>query len=206
MEIPDYLAKVDQYEKSLTAKTLSSAQAESTRHMSWAQAADLDRRLRQWKKDWADTYPKGQAIELSSQGDDPFPIFRCLDWKTMVLKTPKTFVYPDMLLANAMCMYWAVQLVLSVAGAACDFTSRGCCRVTYSINKCDTDISFGEEGLRAKGGKMKLVIGPQRVLPAAAALARRTLFPADIAKIINIYLPGIVWVEISGGGIFRLQR
>ena len=79
----------------------------------WESITDLERRLRQWRLEWADTYPSGQPFEVHTQGLDNFPTFQYVDLHTMETITPTTFAYPDPQLARTLCMYYAAMILLS---------------------------------------------------------------------------------------------
>lgn len=79
--------------------------------------ADLTERYYQWKKDWVDNYPDGPLREVESQrqpGDtNTFPVFRYREPKTGRIVQPTTFVYPNLRLAQTMCLYYATRLILA---------------------------------------------------------------------------------------------
>jgi hypothetical protein len=82
----------------------------------WERIADLTQRMQQWKKDWVDCYPAGLPREVDSQtndDNDPFPIFHCRNLRTMQTVRPPTIVYPDLRLAQSMCVYFAYRVILS---------------------------------------------------------------------------------------------
>src|SRR5437762_11174081 len=99
VDIPAFLAQFDMFMESLSSGSMPSSEVVPTQTKLWKWVADLDHRLRQWKKDWVDDYPHGQVKEVSTQGTDPFPVFRCRNLATMEIITPKTLVYPDLRLA-----------------------------------------------------------------------------------------------------------
>ncbi|PGH10723.1 hypothetical protein AJ79_05314 [Helicocarpus griseus UAMH5409] len=113
VDIPAYLFQFDNFMARLNAGELSYDELAATQGMLWSWADDLDERLRQWKKDWVDSIPSRQPSEVTNQGSDPFPVFRCRDLRTMDIITPTTLVYPDLRIANTICMYYASRLVLS---------------------------------------------------------------------------------------------
>lgn len=112
VDIPAFLAEFDRFMNSLSSGSMPSSEIEPAQMKLWDWVADLDHRLRQWKQDWVHDY---QVKEVSTQGDDPFPVFRCRDLTTMEIITPKTLVYPDLRLAHAMCLYYTALLILSAA-------------------------------------------------------------------------------------------
>ncbi|KLJ05325.1 hypothetical protein EMPG_11197 [Blastomyces silverae] len=115
VDIPSYLAQFDRFMEGLNSGYISYAEVAATQRMLWSWISDLDQRLRQWKKDWIDTVTARQPTEVTNQGNDPFPIFRCRDLTSMDIITPTTLVYPDLRIAHTMCVYYASHLILSAA-------------------------------------------------------------------------------------------
>ncbi|KAK2802919.1 hypothetical protein FQN51_004182 [Onygenales sp. PD_10] len=115
VDIPAYLAQFDRFMEAVDSGYINYAEVAATQNMLWTWVADLDSRLHQWKRDWIDAVPARQPREVTSQGDDPFPIFRCRDLSTMEMITPSTFVYPDLRIAHAVCAYYASHIVLSAS-------------------------------------------------------------------------------------------
>ncbi|PGH29684.1 hypothetical protein GX50_07569 [[Emmonsia] crescens] len=115
VDIPSYLAQFDRFMEGLNSGCVNYAEVAVTQGMLWSWVSDLDQRLCQWKKDWIDTVPTRQPTEVTSQGSDPFPIFRCRDLTSMDIITPTTLVYPDLRVAHSICVYYASHLILSAA-------------------------------------------------------------------------------------------
>lgn len=115
VDIPAFLAQFDRFMESVSSGIMPYAEIAPTQRMLWSWVSDLERRIRQWKKDWVDSYPGGAIKEAVSQGNDPFPIFKCRDLVTMDILTPTTLVYPDLRLAQTMSLYYAAHLVLSAS-------------------------------------------------------------------------------------------
>lgn len=113
VDVPTVLAQYDELEASQNSGVLGNGELIAKKTKLWNGVADLMQRLQEWKKDWVDNYPAGPCKEVDSQGDDFFPVFRCRDLRTMKVITPKTFVYPDLRLAQTMCVYYATRLILS---------------------------------------------------------------------------------------------
>lgn len=67
-----------------------------------------------WKAMYADTYPRGRPREeLDEETSDGFPVFQCRDPRSLQVQTAKILLYPDILLATSMCLYWALGLIVS---------------------------------------------------------------------------------------------
>lgn len=113
VEIPELLAQYDQFQTAQESSVLGAGEMTAKQTMLWNGVADLTYRFLQWKKTWVDNYPNGAPREVDSQGDDPFPVFRCRDLRTMQIIQPRTIVYPDLRLAQTMCFYYATRLILS---------------------------------------------------------------------------------------------
>jgi hypothetical protein len=125
VDIPSVLAQFDNFVEATKGCYLSSSDSYYQQTMLSTSLADTKRRLQQWKRQWADTYPFGQPYEVPAQNEDlqgpaPFstlgnllPTFRCRDLTTMEITAPTTLAYPDPQMAVALCMYYASTLVLS---------------------------------------------------------------------------------------------
>lgn len=76
---------------------------------------DLDHRLRQWKREYAD--PVGQPFEVPAMvgaSDTQLRIFQCRDFPSGEVITPTLIAYPDPELARALCLYYAALLTISL--------------------------------------------------------------------------------------------
>jgi hypothetical protein len=112
VDVPSLLYQCDQFRQSLQARQLSSSEISSTRNMLGVWIDDMEQRLHQWKRHWAEVYPRGQITEVAYQADESFPIFLCRDPTTQERIIPTTFRFPDIVLAEAMCLYWMTLLIL----------------------------------------------------------------------------------------------
>lgn len=98
----------------------------------WSSIASIEEKLQKWKREWADSYPKGQQHEipvpieaeametlasasasLPAMTNNKLPIFQFRDLTTRIIVTPPRLGYPDAQLARTMCMYYTALLVLS---------------------------------------------------------------------------------------------
>lgn len=120
VEIPALLSLFDELEVAYGSAGLSTREVHLKQARLWNGVADLTSRYAQWKHDWADAYPDGPPREVESQeqqqqqtGSYKFPIFRCYDLRTGAIVQPTTFVYPDLRLAQTMCLFYTTRLILS---------------------------------------------------------------------------------------------
>lgn len=79
----------------------------------WNGIAKLTARFKQWHRDWVVNYPDGPPREVNQTKDQDFPIFQRRDLRTGVVFTPTKISYPNLLLAQTMCVYYAFRLILS---------------------------------------------------------------------------------------------
>lgn len=110
VDLPALLAQSDR----LNDEQISFTERMLDQQRLWVSMTGLERRLLQWRKDWADRYPSGQPCEVARQRDDPFPIFCCRDTSAGTgFLQPQILDYPDPQLARTLCMYYASFLVFS---------------------------------------------------------------------------------------------
>jgi hypothetical protein len=116
VEIPALLEEADNLGVSGLMSPPDEVDLQARRLQLWERIADLTQRMQQWKKDWVDCYPAGLPREVDSQtndDNDPFPIFHCHNLWTMQTVRPPTIVYPDLRLAQSMCIYFTYRVILS---------------------------------------------------------------------------------------------
>ncbi|RAK99949.1 Zn(II)2Cys6 transcription factor [Aspergillus ibericus CBS 121593] len=113
VEIPALLAQFDDIEATLQSNMFSTHEITVKQASLWSGVADLTNRFRQWKVQWVDNYPDGPPQEVEVLPDDQFPVFQCRDFRTGGIMTPTKFVYPDLRLAQTMCLYYSTRLILS---------------------------------------------------------------------------------------------
>ncbi|KAF9884974.1 hypothetical protein FE257_000884 [Aspergillus nanangensis] len=116
VEIPGYLYQIDTFLAKLKAGSEGLAFPSDLVPLQssiWEQASELQTRLNLWKTMHADAYPQRPWEEVDEGSPDGFPAFRCRDPTTMLVRTAKFLMYPDILLATSMCFYWALCLVVS---------------------------------------------------------------------------------------------
>ncbi|ODH30044.1 hypothetical protein ACO22_03644 [Paracoccidioides brasiliensis] len=150
VDIPAYLAQFDRLIEGLNSGCINYTEVATTQGMLWSWVADLDNRLRQWKKDWIDSVPSRQATEVISQGSDPFPIFRCRDLTTMDIITPTTLIYPDLRIAQTMSVYYASHLILSASDTRSTPSLQPSQQYEFACNICRSMEYF----IRKSPGKL----------------------------------------------------
>lgn len=79
----------------------------------WQGIAELTKRFQQWYRDWVEVYPDGPPREVEQTQDQGFPVFQRRNLRTGAVFTPTKYVYPNLLLAQTMCLFYAVRLILS---------------------------------------------------------------------------------------------
>lgn len=121
VEIPSLLGQSDDFQAATQQPGMLSPHEKATKQATlWNGVADLTERFLQWKRDWVDQYPDGPPREVDpstpfspKEDDEPFPIFQCRDLRTGAVFAPPKFLYPDLRLAQTMCVYYAFRLILS---------------------------------------------------------------------------------------------
>ncbi|THC94196.1 hypothetical protein EYZ11_006337 [Aspergillus tanneri] len=116
VDIPGYLSQIDEFMALLREANSPPSLLAAMQSSILDLAGELQARLNMWKTMYADTYPPGMPKEeLDCETPDGFPVFKCRDPSTMQTVTAKVLVYPDILLATSMSLYWALSLVISTA-------------------------------------------------------------------------------------------
>ncbi|KAF5858626.1 hypothetical protein ETB97_003934 [Aspergillus alliaceus] len=113
VEVPALLAEYDALEATLRSGVPTAHEIAVKQTSLWNGVSDLTCRFIQWKVDWVDAYPDGPPREVAAEPNDLFPIFRCRDLRTGAVITPTKFEYPNLRLAQTMCLYYTSRLVLS---------------------------------------------------------------------------------------------
>jgi hypothetical protein len=140
VDIPAYLSQIDiflaQLQRGSTGAS-SPAELVPLQTTIWEQALELQTRLHMWKAMYADTYAKGAPREeIDEPSADGFPVFRCRDPNTLQVLPAQVLVYPDILLATAMCFYWALGLVVSATDDGLTSVLGQAERYQYACNIC----------------------------------------------------------------------
>ncbi|KAB8257371.1 hypothetical protein BDV32DRAFT_82732 [Aspergillus pseudonomiae] len=113
VEVPSLLAQYDALEATLQSGVPSAHEVTVKQAALWNGVTNLTCRFLQWKTDWVDAYPDGPPQEVPAEPNDQFPLFRCRDLRTGAVITPTKFVYPNLRLAQTMCLYYTSRLILS---------------------------------------------------------------------------------------------
>lgn len=113
VEIPAFLCSFDKFVEAFSTNSIPYRQIESTQKMLWGWLTNIELSLHQWKVSWVDSDPRREIKEVDRQGDDPFPVFQYQDPTTLEIVTPTTLVFPDIRLANTMCLYHSALLILA---------------------------------------------------------------------------------------------
>lgn len=108
------LSQHDALEAELQSGVMMSAHETAVKQTTfWNNIADLTARFVQWKIAWVDNYPDGPPQEVETEPNDQFPTFYCRDLRTGAIIKPTKFAYPNLRLAQTMCLYYSTRLVLS---------------------------------------------------------------------------------------------
>ena len=113
VEVPSLLAEYDALEVTRQSGVPSAHEITVKQAALWNGVTNLTCRFLQWKIDWVDAYPDGPPKEVPAEPNDHFPIFRCRDLRTGAVITPTKLVYPNLRLAQTMCLYYTSRLILS---------------------------------------------------------------------------------------------
>lgn len=112
-EIPGYLALSDAYKEAQVTSVMGAQEMVVKQSTIWNGIAELTAKFHQWYQEWVVTYPDGAPQEVEQLADQGFPVFQRRDLRTGATFTPTRYSYPNLLLAQTMCLYYAFRLVLS---------------------------------------------------------------------------------------------
>lgn len=112
-DIPALLAYVDQIKSGFGIK--SAVEMDRLQQELYNLATDIEQRLYQWKQEWADQYLGGPTSEVLLQTEDALPNFQCRHPITGEIVETPMLVYPDPVLAQAMCHYFAALMLVYLA-------------------------------------------------------------------------------------------
>jgi hypothetical protein len=115
VEIPALLGEHDELVAAQESQILGKGELRAKKARLWNAVSDLTDRFAQWKRKHVDNYPGGPVKEMNipQSPNDPFPVFRCRDLRTMKIIEPPPLVYPDLRLLQTMTFYYATRLILS---------------------------------------------------------------------------------------------
>ncbi|EKV11470.1 Fungal transcriptional regulatory protein, N-terminal [Penicillium digitatum] len=111
--VPSLLAASDAFKEAQITSVMGKQEMAVKQSTLWNGIRNLTNRFYQWYEDWVVAYPDGPPQEAEQTGDQGFPIFQRRDLRTGATFTPTRFTYPNLLLAQTSCVYYAVRLVLS---------------------------------------------------------------------------------------------
>ncbi|KAJ5823835.1 hypothetical protein N7447_006175 [Penicillium robsamsonii] len=112
-EVPGLLAISDAFKEAQITSHMGRQEMAVKQSTLWNKIRDLTNRFYRWYEDHVVAYPDGPPQEVEQIGDQGFPIFQRRDLRTGATFIPTRFTYPNLLLAQTMCVYYAVRLVLS---------------------------------------------------------------------------------------------
>ncbi|KAJ6131347.1 hypothetical protein N7523_001807 [Penicillium sp. IBT 18751x] len=112
-EIPGLLAQSDAFQDKQHEAVMGTHEMAVKQSTLWNGITELTAKLRQWVIDWVECYPDGAPREVEQSEDQDFPIFQRRDLRTGAIFTPTKLVYPNLLLAQTMCLYYSFRLILS---------------------------------------------------------------------------------------------
>ncbi|KAL2857264.1 hypothetical protein BJY01DRAFT_202513 [Aspergillus pseudoustus] len=124
VEIPGLLSQYDEITAGINSNILSAHERSVKQAALWNGLADLTNRFALWKINWVDGYPDGPPKEVEAKDEGVFPVFNCRNLRTGDTITPSIFEYPDLLLTQTMCIYFATRLILSSVDTRPDGVSR----------------------------------------------------------------------------------
>ncbi|KAJ5280467.1 transcriptional regulator family: Fungal Specific TF [Penicillium angulare] len=112
-EVPGLLYQSDQFKDAKLSSVMGAQEVAVKQTALWNAITDLTGRFYQWYHDWVECYPDGPPEEAEQTGAEGFPIFKRRDLRTGAVYNATKLVYPNLLLAQTMCVYYAVRLILS---------------------------------------------------------------------------------------------
>lgn len=112
-EVPGLLAKSDEFLEAQRSAAMGPQEMTVKRAALWNGITELNGRFNQWLKDYVDCYPDGAPEERPQTEDQDFPIFKRRDFRTGAVYAPTKIYYPNLLLAQTMCVYYSYRLILS---------------------------------------------------------------------------------------------
>lgn len=112
-EIPGLLAQSDAFQDTQKKSVMGAQEMAVKQAALWNGITQLTARFQQWLREWVDCYPDGPPEEVEQSEDQDFPIFQRRNLRTGAIFTPTKFSYPNLLLAQTMCLYYAFRLILS---------------------------------------------------------------------------------------------
>ncbi|CEJ61206.1 hypothetical protein PMG11_09743 [Penicillium brasilianum] len=112
-EIPGLLAQSDAFKEAQATQRMGAREMAVKQAALWNGIAQCTVQFQRWYIDWVESYPDGPIQELKQTGQQDFPIFKRRNLRTGEIYAPTMLSYPNLLLAQTMCVYYAVRLILS---------------------------------------------------------------------------------------------
>ncbi|KAJ5543584.1 hypothetical protein N7461_009587 [Penicillium sp. DV-2018c] len=112
-EIPGLLGLSDDFKKAQITSVMGTQEMAVKQSTLWNGIGELTNRFYQWYDDHVLSFPDGPPQEAEQEADQGFPIFQRRDLRTGATYTPTRFTYPNLLLAQTVCLYYAMRLILS---------------------------------------------------------------------------------------------
>lgn len=112
-DIPGLLAQSDAFQEKQKESVMGTHEIAVKQATLWNGITELTAKLRQWVIDWVECYPDGAPTEVEQTEDQDFPIFKRRNLHTGAVFVPTKLSYPNLLLAQTMCLYYSFRLILS---------------------------------------------------------------------------------------------
>ncbi|GAD98208.1 conserved hypothetical protein [Paecilomyces variotii No. 5] len=112
LQVPPYLEEYDRFQRALKTRA-PDADIGPLRKALCSRVSKIEQSLYQWYEYWVENYPSGPPSERVPEDESSFPIFRCRDNSKSTIIVPTVLIYPDVKLALAHCMFYAVVLIVS---------------------------------------------------------------------------------------------
>ncbi|KAJ5212384.1 uncharacterized protein N7498_004030 [Penicillium cinerascens] len=112
-DIPGLLAQSDSFLEKHKVSVMGAQEMAVKQATLWNGITELTGKFHQWVIDWVESYPDGAPREEEQTEDQGFPIFQRRDLRTGATFIPTKLSYPNLLLAQTMCLYYAFRLILS---------------------------------------------------------------------------------------------
>jgi hypothetical protein len=113
VDIPGLLAQSDLFEKEQRSSVMGAHEMAVKQAALWNGIAELTAKFHQWYVDRVENSPDGSPQEEEQTSEQHFPVFNRRDLRTGAEIPAIKFVYPNLLLAQTMCVYYSMRLILS---------------------------------------------------------------------------------------------
>ncbi|KAJ5888592.1 hypothetical protein N7495_008633 [Penicillium taxi] len=112
-DIPGLLARSDEFKEARNFPITGTQEMVVKQASLWNDISKLTTAFEKWHLDWVECYPDGPIREVEQTEDQGFPIFKRRDLRTGAIYTSTKLSYPNLLLAQTICVYYAMRLILS---------------------------------------------------------------------------------------------